>query len=97
MTDKQIIELIKIARQNGLASGGTFGHHAGWCDEIADCLEELLDTIQRQKDEIERLTSENEDLLGNCGELGARIMMLKAQLATARGDAVREFCAEWRH
>ena len=58
MTDEQIIELIKIARQNGLTSGGTLGHHAGWCDDVADCLEELLETIQRQKDEIERLTEQ---------------------------------------
>lgn len=55
MTDEQIMEQIKIARQNGLTSGGTLGHHAGWCDDVADCLEELLDTIQRQKSEIEKL------------------------------------------
>lgn len=84
MTDEQIIALIKTARQNGLTSGGTLGHHAGWCDDVADCLEELLDTTQRHRADIDRLTTELEAMRMECNSL-------KMRLACSRAGAVGEF------
>ena len=85
MTDEQIEKALKCCVDGVCEDCPCFG---GACVVGGGY---ALALIQRQKDEIERLTSENEDLLGKCGELGARIMMLKAQLAAARADAVRVF------
>lgn len=36
----------KECRKLGLSNGTTLGHHSGFADEVADCIESLLDLIE---------------------------------------------------
>ena len=104
MTDEQIEKGLGCCGNSGRwgCKGCPYDHTDANCFD--GLMLDALSLIRRQKAEIERLsvenerlkaenerlTIENEDLLGKCGELGARIMILKAQLSTARADAVMD-------
>ncbi len=44
---EQIVKAIAELRKRGLSNGGALGYHAGWCDEVADILEELTEENER--------------------------------------------------
>lgn len=52
MNREQIIKAIAELRKHGLANGGALGYHAGWCDEVADTLEELTEENEALQKEL---------------------------------------------
>ena len=87
---KAIIEL----RNHGLANGGTLGYHAGWCDEVADTLENALALINSQEQKIKELTENSERLRAENAEQDAAIIKALKQMGEIRRetktDAVRK-------
>ena len=49
---EQIMKAIAELRKHSLANGGTLGYHAGWCDEVADTLEELTEENEALQKEL---------------------------------------------
>ena len=47
MNREQIIKGVKELRKRGLSDGTSLGYHAGWCDEVADIIEELAEENER--------------------------------------------------
>lgn len=90
MTDEQIIKALECcADQSNSKACQECPYNTKALNCVRYIVVDALALIQRQKAEIERLTNDNEDLFGKCGEFGARITMLKAQLATARAEIER--------
>ena len=48
---EDVMRAIVELRKHGLNNGGALGYHAGWCDEVADLLENAL-ALLREKDVI---------------------------------------------
>ena len=60
---EQIVKAVAELRKRGLSNGGSIGYHAGWCDEVADLLENALALIRELTEEEEKLGIKNFDLI----------------------------------
>lgn len=87
---EDVMKAVEELRKHGLNNGGALGYHAGWCDEVADLLENLL-TLLREKDaEIERLTAENGILKKRLDEAETNIELLEDVVGDVSDDEVEQ-------
>ena len=82
LNTEQIKKAVDELRKHGLNNGGTLGYHAGWCDDVADTIENVLPLITSQEQRIKELETENTQFRHEQEELTVRKMQerLKAEM-----------------
>lgn len=52
MEGDKIEKALHELRRIGLSNGGSLGYHAGWCDAVADVLEEAIRDLRAENDRL---------------------------------------------